>query len=450
MDSSNNFILINVNLLSHYEVDQIQINQDQLDLGAIHVMGGLIEKIYRGDEYKSLIDNGYIGGVDVIDGDGKLILPGLTDPQVHLREPGFEYKEDIESGLMSALKGGYTDVVCMPNTKPVIDNEKTIKHIYQRSSDLGLANVYPTASVTIGQEGVETVDFKNLFDKGAIAFTDDGLGIQKDEVIDRAFKELSALQVPLLDHAQCEELSAGGVIHPHKFDDEERNPFYDPRSEEKHVIRGCELSLKYKTPYHVLHISTIGSLNAIKEFKQKGAPVTCEVTPHHLLLNVDDIFSVPKSMRPNFKMNPPLRGRGDMFACQEALIDGTIDMISTDHAPHSKKEKLNGFTEAPFGIIGLETALPLMVTYFVKPGKITYGRLIELMKYKPNQLFKLPIHTIIEGNLATFLLVDHLNSRKYEKSEILSKSKNSPFLNRELTGFVSKTFVKGGIKYADK
>ncbi|MDP7321041.1 MAG: dihydroorotase [Bacteriovoracaceae bacterium] len=395
--------------------------------------------------YKSITEN--IVADKVIDGRGFFLSPGLCDPQVHFREPGFEYKEDIESGSKAAAKGGFTTVISMPNTKPTADNKEVVAFMWQKSQEVGLCRVYPTGSLTKELKGIELTNFSELKAAGAIAITDDGKGVQKEEVFYQAMKEAQKLDLPILDHSEDESLSMGGSIHKGKKAEEFNVKGIDPASESVHVERGCRLSGETGCHYHVLHISTKESIEYVREAKKKGYCVTAEVSPHHLLLCDEDIPENEHGLNANWKMNPPLRSAQDRAACVEALLDGTIDAIATDHAPHSPVEKNQNIEKAPFGIIGLETAFALIYTHFVKNGELSLSRCIDLMSFQAGRLFKLNLGRIQEGALADLCLFDLDNGFEVNEDFFASKSKNSPFIGQKLFGKTMLTLFEGKVVY---
>lgn len=390
-------------------------------------------------------------GVDkVIDANGKFLSPGLVDPQVHFREPGMEYKEDIESGSKTAAKGGFTAVVSMPNTSPTADTKDVVKMMWDRQQEVNLCRVYPTGALSFGLMGEKVTNFKELKEAGAVAITDDGKGVQRDEVFLEAMKLAKENGLAILDHSEDESLSLGGAIHKGAISEKYGVKGIDSNSESEHVRRGCEMAAKTGAHYHVLHISTKKSIEFVREAKKQGHPVTAEVSPHHLLLCDEDIPEREDgTLDANWKMNPPLRSKEDRKACVEALIDGTIDAIATDHAPHAAHEKDQHIEKAPFGIIGLETAFPLIYTNFVKTGKITIERLIELMSEKAAGLFNLPHGLIKEGESADLALFDLENEYVVDPEDFVSKSKNSPFIGHKLYGRAKLTILEGNIVFSE-
>ncbi|MBC77945.1 MAG: dihydroorotase [Halobacteriovoraceae bacterium] len=387
---------------------------------------------------------------NIIDGKGMFLSPGLVDPQVHFREPGMEYKEDIESGSKTAARGGFTAVVSMPNTSPTADNPEVVEAMWNKQKEVGLCRVYPTGALSFNLKGEEITDFKKLKDAGAVAITDDGKGVQKDEVFLKAMKQAKEFSLPILDHSEDESLSMGGSIHKGKISEKYGIKGIDSNSESEHVRRGCAYSEQTGAHYHVLHISTKKSIEHVREAKSKGLNVTAEVSPHHLLLCDEDIPEREDgTLDANWKMNPPLRSKEDRQACVEALIDGTIDAIATDHAPHAPHEKEAHIEKAPFGIIGLETAFPLIYTKFVKTGKISLGRCIELMSLRAAELFNLPHGRLEEGELADLALFDLDREYTVDPSQFASKSKNSPFIGLKLFGRAKLTLLEGRVVHSD-
>lgn len=386
----------------------------------------------------------------VLDAKNNLLLPGFIDPQVHFREPGLEYKEDIESGSMAANKGGFTTVISMPNTMPTADNAETVKYMWNKQEEVGLCRVYPTGAVTFGLKGEELTNFSDLKNAGAIAITDDGKGIQSDDIFENAMIQAAKLDLAILDHSEDESLSAGGAIHLGEHAAKYGVKGIDSKSESVHVERGCRLSGKTGCHYHVLHISTKESIEYVRAAKANGYKVTAEVSPHHLVLCDEDIPEIEEGkLNPNWKMNPPLRSKEDREACVKALQDGTIDAIATDHAPHSPEEKDQDIHIAPFGIIGLETAFGVCYTDFVKTGIISLERLVELMTTGAASIFNLNLGRLASGELADLTLVDIDTPQTINEDYFASKSKNSPFIGRTLYGHAKMTILGGKVVYQE-
>ena len=422
-------------LLNHSQEGLINVN--------LVIVNNKIEKVSQADIF---------GSFDLeIDANGLFLSPGLIDPQVHFREPGMEYKEDIVSGSKAAVKGGFTSVISMPNTAPTADNPDTVKYMKDKSDSIGICKVYPTGAVSYGLEGSKLTDFEALKQAGAVAVTDDGKGIQSDELFAQAMQAAKQAGLALLDHSEDESLSQGGAIHQGSVAQSHGVKGIRPKSESEHVKRGCRLSAETGAHYHVLHVSTAASIDHVRHAKKDGLNVTVEVSPHHLLLCDEDIKVKPDgSLDANWKMNPPLRSKADMLACREALIDGTIDAIATDHAPHSPEEKALPIEQAPFGIIGLETAFPLMYTHFVKTGHLSLERLIDLMSKQAGALFNIEAGRLLEGRIADLVLFDLNTSFTLTESYFASKSSNSPFIGETLFGATHTTFVDGRIVYQSK
>lgn len=388
---------------------------------------------------------------EVIDANNLFLAPGLCDPQVHFREPGLEYKEDIESGSRAAVKGGFTTVISMPNTTPVADNFETVRFMWEKQKEIGLCRVFPTGAVTMGLRGQELPDYESLKEAGAIALTDDGKGVQKDEIFEQAMINAKKVNLPVLDHSEDESLSRGGAIHAGEVSKKYNIPGIDPDSESEHVKRGCLIAEKTGAHYHVLHVSTKKSLDYVRAAKAKGLSVTAEVSPHHLILCVDDIPEREVGeLDPNWKMNPPLRSSSDREACQLALVDGTVDAIATDHAPHAPNEKALPIEKAPFGIIGLETAFPLIYTHLVKTNKIKLDQCIDLMSMNAGALFGLRVGRITKGSTADLVLFDLENEFEVNENFFASKSKNSPFIGKKLFGKTVMTFFEGKKVYESR
>lgn len=386
----------------------------------------------------------HITAAQTIDALGLFLAPGLFDPQVHFREPGMEYKEDTLSGSRAANRGGFTAVVSMPNTSPVADTPEVVRTMVERAAQVGLCDVYPTGALSIGLKGQQLSDFAQLKAAGAVAITDDGKGVQDDGLFMSAMRLARQTGLAILDHSEDERLSAGGAIHAGEVSRRFGVAGIGAMSEARHVERGCQYSRQTGAHFHVLHVSTAASIEAVRRAKAEGLNVTVEVSPHHLVLCDEDIATRDdQTLDANWKMNPPLRSRQDMLACQEALLDGTIDAIATDHAPHAPHEKALPIEQAPFGIIGLETAFPLIYTNFVKTGRLPLHRCIDLMSLQGRQLFGLPGGRIQVGEFADLCLMDLETPVQITPEFFASKSSNSPFIGQTLYGVTRMTFYRG-------
>jgi dihydroorotase len=378
----------------------------------------------------------------VIDAAGCYVTPGLLDIHVHFREPGDEEEETIASGSAAAVAGGFTTVVCMPNTKPALDNEGQIEFILREAERVNLANVYPCGAVTRGREGKELAEMGLMKQRGAIAFSDDGVGVGDPSVMRKALQYLKMVDVVLMQH--CEDPALGhGAMHAGLVAMTLGLPGVPAEAEQLMIARDLLLNRTIGTPYHVQHISTAWSVELMRRAKKDGLAVTCEVSPHHLLLTDESC----RNFDTNFKMNPPLRTAADVKACIEGVIDGTIDCLATDHAPHLAEEKELEFPFAPNGIIGLECALSLYAKALVEPGYIPWMKLIELMTTKPAEIVKLNKGTLREGADADVTIIDPRRRWTIDKEQFVSKSRNCPFHGWDVTGRAVMTIVGGDVKW---
>ncbi|MCY8232679.1 dihydroorotase [Priestia endophytica] len=376
---------------------------------------------------------------EIIDGKGQLLLPGFIDAHIHLREPGGEHKETIETGTLAAARGGFTTVAAMPNTRPVPDTKEGMTWLVNRIEEKGHVRVLPYGSITIRQAGKELTDFEGLKEAGAFALTDDGVGVQSAGMMYEAMKKAAALNIPIVAHCEDNTLIYKGSVHDGKYSREQGLNGIPSVCEAVHIARDVLLAEAAGCHYHVCHVSTKESVRVIRDAKKAGINVTAEVTPHHLLLSEDDI----KGQDTSFKMNPPLRAKEDQQALIEGLLDGTIDFIATDHAPHTEEEKSVGMERAPFGIVGLETAFPLLYTNLVEKNVLTLAQLVEFLTEKVASVFNLPYGTLEEGAIADLTLVNLTEEEKIDPNEFLSKGRNTPFKDWTCKGWPVMTIAKG-------
>lgn len=380
-------------------------------------------------------------GLQQIDAKGNLIAPGFIDLHVHLREPGGEKKETIATGTMAAAKGGFTTIAAMPNTRPVPDSVDHMESLLQKIEADAHVRVLPYASITVREAGKELTEFASLKEAGAFAFTDDGVGIQNAGMMLEAMKKAALINMPVVAHCEENSLIYNGCVHEGTYSKANGLKGIPSVCESVHIARDILLAEAAGCHYHVCHISTKESVRLVRDAKRAGIRVTAEVTPHHLLLCEDDI----PGLDTNYKMNPPLRGKSDREALLEGLLDGTINFIATDHAPHLEEEKAEGMNLAPFGIVGLETAFPLLYSGFVQTGKWTLKQLIDWLTVRPAESFSLPYGSISEGALADIVLIDLNQTQSINSKEFVSKGKNTPFAGQICTGWPVMTIVEGQI-----
>lgn len=384
------------------------------------VVDGVIEHI--GEQLSS-------AGAEIIALDGKTIVPGLCDMHVHFREPGQEHKEDIASGSAAAAAGGFTAVACMPNTDPPIDNASVVSFIFKKGQGLAV-DVYPIGAITKGRKGESISPMIELREAGVVGFSDDGSPVNNTKVLRTALEYASMLDLPLIQHAEDPHLFAGGAMNESIVSTELGLPAIPRLSEDAVVARDLMFTEYVNGCYHLAHMSTIGAAEAVRAAKAKGLRVTSEVAPHHFTLTDDTV----RSYDSNTKMNPPLRTADDVRAMKEALRDGTADAIATDHAPHAGFEKEVEYVYAPFGIVGLETAVGLSVTELLLEKWLTLPQLIEKLSTNPRRILRLPEIRIAEGQRANLSFLDLEAQWTVDAAAFRSKSKNTPFHGRVLTG----------------
>lgn len=379
-------------------------------------------------------------GAVILDREGSVVVPGLVDVHVHLREPGQEYKETIETGTAAAAHGGFTAICSMPNTIPTTDNAATLDFVIEQAKKAGHCRVHPSGACTKGLKGESLSEMGDMAAHGAVAFTDDGRGVQDAGMMRRVMDYAKMFNCVVMSHCQDEALVGPGQVNEGAVSTRLGMAGWPGAGEELQISRDIALSELTGCPIHIQHITTARGVEIVREGKARGIQVTCEATPHHLVLNEDDLTSMYDT---NLKMNPPLRTSDDNKAIIEGLKDGTIDCIVTDHAPHAAHEKAREFELAPFGMTGLETSLGVILTYLVEPGHIDYNRLVELMAIRPREILGVDPVKIEEGGVADITIFDPNADWTVRADDMCSKSKNSGFLGYELKGRATDVFVGG-------
>jgi len=398
------------------------------EMGSVYIEDGKIVDV--GGELE-------IEGVEVVDVGGKYIFPAFCDPHVHFRTPGQTHKEDLESGSRAALAGGFTSVIQMPNTNPTIDTAELVGQV-TRDEPIELKVM---GAVTFGLDGRELTEFQALKDAGAVSLTDDGQPVNEMVFMQAAVRFSAESGIPVASHAEDQSIGLSGVVRIGQMAESLGVPGWNPQREAMMVKRDCLLSKKLGGKVHICHVSVADSVEYLRTSREKGYEVTSEVTPHHLLLSVDDVGDLGE----NGKMNPPLGVEKDREVLLQALSDGVIDCIATDHAPHTPEEKSQGLMRSPFGVIGLETSFSVMFSEFVLKEKLGLDRLIDAMTSSPRRIFGLEPVGLVKGSGADLVIVDPDMKWTVDPEKFESKSRNCPFAGMELTGRVVKTIRKGEI-----
>ena len=420
-------------------------------MSEIFLKGGLVLDPSSGREAKGdvFIRDGNIADgkpskdAQVIQVDGCVVTPGLIDPHVHLREPGQSAKETIATGTAAAVAGGFTSVIAMPNTSPVADGPNTIAWMKQRARETGVANVFPTGTISMGQKGEQLAPIGSLRQAGVVAITDDGHCIQSAELMRRALEYARMFDLPVLDHCEDRSLSAGGVMNEGKWSRILGLPAWPGIAEEVIVSRNVLLAELTGARVVCQHMSTAGSIRILRDAKKRGIPIEGEASPHHMTLTDDCVEGYDTS----FKMNPPLRTKADVEEVKRGVVDGTIRFLATDHAPHCSYEKEVEFDEAPFGVVGLETAVGIYLTELVHSGLMPLREVVDRMSFFPGKYFQLGRGTLAAGAVADVTVLDIGRTWSVKKAEFRSLGKNTPFEGRELKGRAVFTIVDGKIRH---
>lgn len=374
-----------------------------------------------------------------IDAKGLIVAPGLIDMHVHLREPGMEAEETIASGVSAAVAGGFTSIACMPNTDPVVDNEASTEFVYLQAKRANLANVFPIGAITKGSLGEQLAEMGQMVRGGAVGFSDDGNPVKSAEVFRRALEYSKMFDKAVIDHCEDKDLTQNGVMNEGRLSMVLGLPAMPGIAEEIIVNRDIRLARVTNGQLHITHVTTARSVELVRQAKQEGIKVTGEVTPHHFTLTDECV----RSFDPNFKMNPPLRTRDDLKALREGLKDGTIDVIASDHAPHSPEEKDVEFSQAPFGVIGMESMLPLVVTELVEKKVLSWPEAIAKLTINPARILGIAKGTLKIGKDADITIIDPRKNWTINPDKFKSKSRNCPFAGWKVKGKAIKTIIAG-------
>jgi dihydroorotase len=379
----------------------------------------------------------------VLDASGKIVCPGLIDMHVHLREPGGEEDETIATGTAAALAGGVTSVACMPNTDPALDNQAAAEFVYLQAARAGNSNVFPVGAITKGRQGAELAEMGGLVEGGAVGFTDDGAPVVSAEIMRRALEYCRMFNKVVLSHCEDLELSRGGVMNE-GFESMRLGLRGIPAAaEEVMVHRDIALAELTGGRLHILHVSTAGSVDLIRRARQRGLPVSGEACPHHFTLTDKYL----RTFDSNYKMAPPLRTEGDVQALIAGLCDGTLEVIASDHAPHAPEKKARELTDAPNGIIGLETLIPICIAALIEPGHLSWSQLLEKLTVNPARLLGLECGTLRAGAVADITIINPSVEWTIDAQQFRSKSRNSPFHGRKVRGRAEATIVRGQVRF---
>lgn len=398
----------------------------------VYICNGIVKAVDKNIEVED---------AEIINAYGKIVTPGLIDMHVHLREPGFEAKEDIESGSRAAAAGGYTSVACMPNTNPVIDNKTVVRFIKDRAREVHKVNIYAIGAITKGLKGEELAEMADMRAAGAVAFSDDGKPVMNSGLMRRALEYAAMFDVPIISHSEDTNLSADGVINEGRVSAVLGLKGIPAAAEEVMVARDVILSEMTGSRLHIAHVSTKRSVEIIRRAKERGVKVTAEAAPHHFTLTEDSVMSFDT----NTKVNPPLRSAEDVEAVKQGLKDGTIDAIATDHAPHTYEDKDTEYDNAAFGISGIETAVPLVITYLINTGVLTLSQAVEKLTINPAKILGINKGSLKPGSDADITIIDLDAKTVVDVNKFESRGKNSPFNGWKLAGSPVMTIVGGRV-----
>lgn len=417
--------------------------------------GRLVDPANNIDEKKDiLIEGGKIKEIadcimpaedaEMINAEGKAVMPGFIDLHVHLREPGFEYKETVETGAKAAARGGVTSICPMPNTKPVIDSAESVKDLLKRAENAPV-HILPIGACTVRQEGKELADIEGMKEAGIVALSEDGKSVMDSALFRKSLKEAARLNLPMFSHCEDKALVDGGVMNAGKKAEELGLPGITNSVEDVIVARDIIMSKEAGNRLHLCHCSTADSVVLVEMAKKQGLSVSAEVCPHHFTMSDDEITED----NGRFKMNPPLRSRADVDALKEGLKNGTMEVISTDHAPHGAEEKNQTMLKAPFGIVGLETSFALSYTELVDKGILTLSQLVEKMSVNPAKVLGIDKGNLAQGKAADIVIADISEEYEIDSKKFVSKGKNTPFDGKKVKGRVITTIVDGKIVYQE-
>lgn len=377
----------------------------------------------------------------VVECDGRTVIPGLVDVHTHLREPGGEAKETIRSGSRAAAAGGYTSITALPNTLPVCDDQQKVQYLWQRIKEDSVVRIWPFGAITKHSAGAEITDIAQLVQAGVRAVTDDGRGVQQAQLARQALQACAKLKIPYCEHCEEESIAGNGQIHTGIVAEQLQQPGIPASSETLMLVRDAMLAQECQAHLHIMHVSCAEAVDWLRLLKKLGIAVTAEVTPHHLLLTEEAVLKYGTLA----KMKPPLRTEADRQALVSALADGTIDIIATDHAPHTSSEKECEFSLAPFGIVGLETAFPLLYTHLVRSGVLTLSELVERMSCRPAALLGIPHGTLKPGSAADLTIIDLEQEQVIDRNRFYSRGRNTPFDGWSVYGLPELTMVGGEV-----